>query len=265
MNIESWADSHDSTFELGRGRHGVVDYDRRSNLVRKRLLVSEDGDAGIFAEREFGHLQRLSKALMPHPNVSCPTPVRIDREHAEFWMTHCPGVRLDKFLASSGDVASHLDHIGSQIALALRIYIEELNEPWFSLSSHNMNYEPESGIVSVFDFTKPRSFDAIDSRTYAYEISLGCYLAATTRYTVSPARLTKREFWNRQRQLSIAIIEHVLADRTLDRTVVKQVNVSEFRRLGLKDKRLTRRAWYSTVGHTVFQQRSMGILARALP
>jgi hypothetical protein len=265
MKIESSAEPNASTLELGRGRHGVVEYDRESNLVCKRLIMSETEDAGQFAQREFDHLKRLSLALLPHSKVSCPSPVSIDRKNAAVWMTYCPGERVDQFLDRAEETGTHLDNIGRQTAVALRAFIEEFKEPWFSLSAHNMIYEAETGVLSVFDFTKPRSFDAISSKDYPYEISLGCYLAATTRFTVSPVRWAKREFWNRQCHLSTAIVKNVSEDQKLNGAIVEQVNSSEYRRLGLKDKRLSRRLWYSTAGWTLFHRRSRDIITRTFP
>lgn len=259
MTTQTGCSNGSQSVVLGHGFHGIVERDLESGLVCKRVLLSDPTQAASFAHREFDHLQRLSSALSNHEFVSCPAPACLDRENATLWMSFTDGERVDRYLARPDDIRADLGHIARQIAIAIEAYIEEFDEPLYSLATHNMIYDADSGVLSLYDFTMPREVEGVNPARYPYEVTLGCFLAASTRYTVRIRGCTKREYWNRQRQLSIGVMHELSAASNLEQSVIDKVNSSMYFTLGKKDRRLSRRFWYSTVGLLLFNSRTAAI------
>lgn len=251
----------EQTTELGRGFHGIVQRDLQSGLVYKRILRPDPESALELAQREYDHLVRFSRALMKHAHVTCPSPVEMNEEHAAFWMTYCPGQRVDKFLSGPDFVDEHIDHLAEQIAAGIQTYVDEFGEPLYSLATHNMLYDPDSQMLSLYDFTMARSIEGIDVDSYPHEVTLGCYLAATTRLTVRVRSCTKQRYWQRQRRLSIGVLQKVAAGQTLDYAVIERVNAMIYPALGKKDRRWSRRLWYASIGAFMFNMRTAEIIA----
>lgn len=245
---------------LGRGFHGIVERDTESGLVYKRILRSDTETALELARREYRYLQRFSGALAEHVYLACPHPVEFKEDDAAFWMTYCSGVRVDKLLSGPDDVDEHIDHIAEQIASGIQTYVSEFGEPLYSLATHNMIYDPDTWVLSLYDFTMARSIAGIDVHSYPHEVTLGCFLSATTRFTVRVRSCTKRRYWDRQRRLSIGILQHMFSAESLDLSMIERVNSIIYPALGMKDRRLSRRLWYATVGAFLFNTRTVSIL-----
>lgn len=246
---------------LGRGFHGIVEREHESGLVYKRIMRSDQESALELAQREYNYLRRFSRALMGHVHLQCPEPVDLNADDAAFWMSYCPGHRVDTFLSRPEEVDEHIDHIAEQIAAGIQAYVGEFGEPLYSLATHNMIYDPEERVLSLYDFTMARSIDGVNAHAFPNEVTLGCYLSATTRFTVRARSFINRHYWDRQRRLSIGVLRHMALAQTLDISVIERVNSTIYPALGRKDRRLSRRLWYATVGSFLFNTRIAALLA----
>jgi hypothetical protein len=264
---------------IGSGKHGTVLLDPRTQVVSKRLRLPRD-EAAVLARREFERLARFAVRLAPYPYLRCPEPLGVEPESGTLHMTYCPGVPVDVLLArrppgAAADGAEraaliepHLDHLADQIATALLAYTAEFDEPYLSLSTANMIYDPATRLLSVYDFTTARADPGLASRAAPIEVGLGCFLARSVHHTVGPKSVWNRPLWSRQKQLVRAVLARVRAGPGLDPTLVleaaRSVRARLTRRTTLDSATVgfrIRSSWYATAGRALSEWRFRALLA----
>jgi hypothetical protein len=249
--------------EIGRGRHGTVEFDPTSMLVCKRFVGA--AGAGARAEREFDQLTRVSAAFASEPFLTSPSPVRVEPDHGRIWMTHCRGERLDLQLAGSDEIDSHIEHLADQIAIAAMRYVDEIREPWHSLNCQNIIYERSTRVLCMFDFASSSLAPGVDAEQDALEISLGRYLATVVHSTLRIRRLSSGERVNRVRQerLFCAVLKRVASTREIRAAAIQAVSDDLYDYM-TRQRRGFRGRWFKTVGRMAFRRRRDRLIGRVL-
>jgi hypothetical protein len=245
---------------IGRGAHGTIELDPSSSIVSKRFGNPATAEAAELAQREFDYLKRFSAALASQQFLGCPEPLSMEPESATVRMTYCPGVRLDHLLASSrGSVGTHLDHFADQIALAVEIYINEFQEPFYDLATYNMLYHMPTRRLYLVDFASPEGHFSSLQNDFV-EITLGRFIGRNIYDTVRLANLKNREYWKLQARLSEGVIKRLSIRHHLRLSLIQQVSTHRYQVRGRKGGTM-RQLWYATVGQALFNRRNREVLA----
>lgn len=261
---ETGTDEHPilNGIRLGSGGQGTVVLDPESMTVYKQFSTLDENPARRLALNEFRCLTRFQQALADQPFVNCPEPLGLDLRNGIIRMSHCPGTRLDRFLAGpSSEASKHLDHIAEQIAIAAARYVEEFDEPYFDLGQHNMIYEPRSGRLCLIDFMtmgEVRKFFQPEHDPLCF--SLGNFLGTSVYHTVRPSTWSDNPLWARVEHLTSNVLSRMSDDYALSSSMIRDVSTQVYGVWGLYGKP-TRLLWYSTMGRALFRRRVGAIIS----
>lgn len=246
---------------LGRGTQASVELDPESMLVRKSFLDSDDGNPAELVNQESQYLSRYSRALAGHPYVSCPEPVRADPAAGTLWMTFCTGQRLDELLVA-GHVTqeSELDHIAQQIAVGLDVYVDAFDEPYFDLTTANILYDSETGVLSFIDLADPGIYTGYDLHEVRHDLSVGNFISSTTYHTLRPKHMRNLGYWRRQRYLTLEFLRRVTERRVIRKDVIWRVQADKYS-AHANHGGVPRRSWFLSVGKLMYLWRLKSITA----
>lgn len=246
------------TSVIGCGAQGIIELDSVDMTVCKRFQSINAKESAELAQREFMYLNRFSALLPPSSFLRCPEAVSVEPEQGTVRMTYCPGVSLERLLEDASDtIAEHLDHIAQQIALAVEIYVKEFDEPFYSLGTHNMLYEPTTRTLSLVDFTSVgrRELCHFESSHAPLEITLGKCMARLIYNSVRPTTWRNHNYWRRQERLWLTVLARLSTNHYLSRALIQQVSDATYDSL-VKKSGYMRWLWYSTVGKALFTHKS---------
>lgn len=246
---------------LGRGTQASVELDPETLLVRKTFLDGGDGDPSVLVEQEYRYLSRFSNALVGNPYVRCPEPIRAEPETGTLWMTFCPGRRLDELLVNGGGpIESHLDHIAEQIAIGLDAYAVTFDEPYSDLTTANIIYESDTGVLSFIDLADPGIYTGFDLHDVKYDLSVGNFISSTTYHTLRPRWMRNLGYWRRQRRLTLAFLRAMTARQPVRSDVIWKVQADKYSAHANHGGAL-RRFWFLTAGKLMYLWRLRSIIS----
>jgi hypothetical protein len=245
------------------GSDGTVEISADRGAVTKRFHAADLDEARTLAKREFDFLARFSSELECEPSIGCPAP--LGWEPGVVRMSHARGTPIHELLMEDSQLDSdQIEHIGAQVARALKIYCATFDEPYFDLAPNNILYEPETGCLNFVDFTIPKVLRNVDRTLGHYEISLGSFIGYSLYYTVRPATWRRLSYWGRFHELLASVLANMTAECHVTRSAVNLVASRAYRSIGPVGP-VARRAWYGTVGAALYWHRSHQVLDALAP
>ncbi len=206
------------------------------------------------ARREFDRMSRFTAALADVDLAACPEPLELGTVPEPFVrMTRAAGVPMQDHLARTTWTPDTHRRVADVLRRALVRYVETFDEPYWDFILRNMFYDPDTGMVTFFDFGVPALYEpaiADLERLSSLEVSLGSLLASSVFEAGRPRRLSRR----REHRQAPLLARTVLV-RCLDESHGLPVGIDGVAAaaritygLAASDGGRLRRAWYRSGG-----------------
>jgi hypothetical protein len=247
---------------IGRGQGGIVHREPGNMTVRKNYVHPVLKVALNEARREYAHLKRFNEILEILPGISCPRPISVEVSTCpSLQMSYCKGVPLSNLIEREVFIdIEEIDYVASRLALALHLYVNEFQEPYFDFCAHNILWDKDSQTVFLVDMGIPYNWiDPNDSMPVSdMEISLGNFIGLLSYHLLSPRRFFRLRLQHHGLEIISSLMRHTFYNTSFRTDQTTWIRIDHASSLAFQRKiqsRLSMRyLWYLIIGRILYRR-----------
>jgi len=232
---------------------GTVTVDAQRAIVLKEYRFPTLENSRFQAAQEMDRLTRFGAVLARIPGLRSPRPLSFIEGTASrppsIEMEWCAGESLHDYLLRDDITAASRLRLADRFAQGLIAYVETFEEHYADASFHNALYDPDTDMLTVFDFGPWRPAGS-RFRILPLESSLGSVFGSSLRTLLlaSPRRSLRRR-WQLLRTAATVIVRanaHLEPD-PLNSGLIRRRALRDYTAYGFSGG-IAGRAWHATGG-----------------